>query len=35
MEIFPKGLKPFKIQGRFKCEFFPEFIIKNKEVIGS
>jgi hypothetical protein len=25
----PKGLKPFKIQTKFKTKFFPEFLIQN------
>jgi hypothetical protein len=27
--FFPKGLYDFKIQGKFKFEFVPEFIIQN------
>jgi hypothetical protein len=29
MEIFPKGLNPFKIQGKSKFELVVDFIIQN------
>jgi hypothetical protein len=35
MELFPKGLNPFKIQTRFKLEFVMEIIVQNPERIGS
>jgi hypothetical protein len=31
--FFQKGLNPFKIQGRFKFEFVPEFVTWNLEGI--
>jgi hypothetical protein len=31
--FFQKGLNPFKIQGRFKFEFVPEFVTSNPEGI--
>jgi hypothetical protein len=33
MELFPKGLNPFKIQTRFKLEFVMEIIVQNPERI--
>jgi hypothetical protein len=31
MRFFPKDLKPFKIQTKFKFELFPRFLIQNPE----
>jgi hypothetical protein len=35
MRFFLKGLSPFKIQTKFKCELFLEFLFKNPEGFGS
>jgi hypothetical protein len=35
MEILPKGLNPFKIQGKSKFELVADFRIQNQEGFGS